>query len=572
MPYFDGVSDTEKKQRQIVIPSPDGDPAKAQLVDYEVALELIARVEKFEILDNVTRKAFLKGNAEVYVRNAEVYHEPKFRDMVREYVTRVADPETAFYSYEVLDKMPEGGWKANQTQRFEIGDLMELKESDLTPEQRRYTYTQEGIAKRLQALKEARAALPTDQQKPYKDEIAIVEARLKKFVELDEIESILYESQYGLFVNKPVNERLERRRDLRKGLDNIMNATAGGDQTIFAQAQETVIRRELQKLIAANPTADPDALRNDFIQKNQENIRQATLKFIFADRFNMPRGERDPGHMSLGAQIINKFFNEDELLVEGIRTSIGDGISDAEDIQLANLSEVVKQQMDPAFKELYNYGNFDKRPLERLMSHKSEADLEKIRRDLMSNMQDKDKYRQEMKDKTIEIMQLADFHAHEFNKYRRAKYFWDAMARNMRRYNTIFFMGAAAAMFLVASPIAFPALLTSIGISKTLLPFLDMRHAIAVNRRNYARELARKIRAESNRVIEMFERGQTLNQNMRDDLEDLVLEYNIMGESIQTKFKPEGWKPNANFLIDTMTKSLMDEQSGLIPQALAAGR
>jgi hypothetical protein len=230
----------------------------------------------------------------------------------------------------------------------------------------------------------------------------------------------------------------------------------------------------------------------------------------------------------------------------------------------------IDNQLNDSLEGLYNK-KYDRRPIERFMENKTDLrERERIVRDLMSNLQDKDKYRHEMRDWAIKMSQLAEYHAHEFNRYRRAKAFWQGLGQNIRRYNTVAFVGAVAGMAIFASPLCFSLLLGNIGVAKLVLPYLDMRLGLTVNRRNYANELSAKMNSEAQRIVEMNEKRQTLTDTTRKVLQDLEVQYNILGESVYGKFKPEGWKPNKNFLIDGITEKLMDEQSGLINQALAA--
>lgn len=357
--------------------------------------------------------------------------------------------------------------------------------------------------------------------------------KLTDMAELDEYEWLLYQGQYSLFQNNRKEDRYAIRNAIRDYAVGVANH------------------------LGMNPDL-PDTW-NQLLRDHKVNQDQLV------------------GDATFGGYLTNLFFDQMPIesppapgvpahRLDAADVTVGPGAVAINGFAGYNALETTLNQQ---FNGLFNRTNYDKRAVERFLGDKDKDELKDISRDLMSNIQDRDKYRQEMKDKTIEIMQLADFHANEFNRYRRAKYFWDVMALHGRRVNTLVFMSALAGMAFVGGPAFFYILLGNIGISKTLLPYFDMRRSLSVNRRNIAREFARKIRAESNQIIEMFEKGMTLNDNMRKDLEDLSIEWNIMGESLQGKFQTDGWKPDKSFLIDNIVNSLLDGQSGLIPQALS---
>lgn len=564
------VTKDEAKRKHIRIPiktyNEDGQVQYSSFndldIDYGVALELTNRLEKWDIRDNIKRQAFIKGSPE-RVRETELVISVKHRENLRMYLEKLLDDDMEFYGKVIGygETPPQGVADDDYIRRIpydQVGDNLDNP----------YFRTPEGAAVKLRYLKEN---TPIDQHRT-NAEILTTQDLVDKFAYFDEYEDLLYDGMYSMFVNdkSDPNQRKRIREVMRNYIYAVMGTTDNPNSLVSRVMKARSMSEEEARAFLMQELKKDDKGDVDVYRQKSKKKKIDDLPNLF-------------GH------VINRFFKSpiladaDEAFIKlpGIDVSVTIGEDQNGNNITENLGFNVQELLEggdenPALialnKELDGLlnTNYDQRPIERLLSDKTSQEAYELSNELMGLMQDRAKYRQEMRNMMYTTMELAEFFSQEFNRYRRAKYFWESLAKLSRRINTPIFLGAMAALFLTTSPIILPTILASMGYAKLGIPFMDKWTAITVNRRNYSRELARKMRSEANRVIEMYEKGMTLTHSMRQDMNDMVLEYNIMGESIQGQNLPNGWAPGGNIGVDSVVNILMNGDSGIIPRLISS--
>jgi hypothetical protein len=415
------------------------------------------------------------------------------------------------------------------------------------------------------------------------EEVKKTEDLIRKYAYLEEYEKLLYGGRTSIFKDKSPEEKTTVRKRIREFITTIIGTEEQENSYINTLINDIAAKRginreeareiALEKLFTAFPgLTGLEQGRQNAVGGDYPNL----FGFVVDQIFEVPGGTK-----FLGRDADDNPIQENVLDVSKINTHITD--ENGREILLGEINQnlnLTEEQLTELAKRLkfdlsglYNREDYDGRPIERFISDRPEDDefAYRLANELMGSSIDADKYKQEMKHYVIQASQMSELMYNEWNRYRRAKYFWETLSKQSRRLNTVLFFSMSAALVLTGSPMAFMLILASMGYAKFGNPYFDVWLAKTVTRRNYAQELRRKARAEANRLIEMYEKGVTLNENMRRDLKDMLLDYELLGESIMSKNFPENYAPPNTFGAENAFDFMFNPQ-GPIMAALQPAR
>jgi len=515
-----------------------------QEVDYEVANELLTRINRFYIHDKITDTETVVKNlqGEALLREQEIPQNEKVRSMVRGYLQ-------ILLSRDFIKSAP------GQIDRFytqqELRDQIEIYIKD-----ERLTEYRLGKSAETVYGRDAARIAEADKQK----------ALIDLYTRLLEYENILI-GQYNLFDDTKINDRNKFRAGIQANLGEEVLLNWRNELITNNTAPATTPAQRANLELRANKAWD-----NMLMDRNKEynGLDKTDFVEIYIDRLlgaegrqtvdpAAPRGVRKADRIEFDA---NTLMDITEQFTNGLTTFIVDPTLPA-------------FALDPfrAVMSAENYVNinFDKRTFTTLMKTIPKWERSRLSSDVMGGINDNLKYRQQTKDKALQMSSLAENFNHEFMKYRFAKGIWDNTAKFFKRFNTIGIYAMIAAMALTGAPAAFALLLVGLGINRYFNPYLDKWTSTAANRRNQARELTRKTRSEVLRIMEKFEKGGTLSTAELADLEDLNLEYELAGEGLQALKMADGWAPNQAFGLDFVNSAVFGD-AGLLNVNALLGR
>ncbi|MFW5703034.1 MAG: hypothetical protein ACOCXP_03665, partial [Candidatus Dojkabacteria bacterium] len=551
---WNGIEFEEESVKKIFIPYKDRDKdgnevEKFHEVDYNVALNLLNRLGVYDISDNMRRKGWVKGMSPQMPNPEYIQTDSVRRDTFRRYIAILMDDDAEHYN-KVAVNNPTAPYHVQRLDRANFGS--HKFDND-------YFMSKEGTAELLRYLEEDVSHKVNSMPNNSREEaIEILRVRMDKYAEIEDYEGLLYDGQTSMIDNTDADEASKRAR--REMLINTVDAAL--------DTEKSKVLNDMRDTLANNKYGQN---YNKLTARQQKEITQKAWETIIYDD-NLPGGRNDPrfDSDSLGGYIVNRFFRREQPRSVATTGAKGLYINTVSGIQaITGTVNNVDTALGNEIGAMYN-NRYDGRALEILMEDKTMEEVDRIANEFTANTRDMLKFRQEARDYTIRAMEMATMLEGEFNRYRRAKYVWETIAKQTKRINTVMFF-AAIALIMTGNPLGVYMLLGSIGYAKLALPLLDLRTGISVNRRNFAREMYMKASQHADQVRQLYEKGETLTEQQKKDLDAQYLDFTLMaGEETNNKGKPDGWKPGKNFGIDSFVNVFFDQQGGLVPRALAA--
>ncbi len=504
------------KHKQIFIPDPTG-KTEGYAIDYEVAMEMLTRIDRYYIDDSISRQAWVKYSSPEqglqYEQNLP--ENTKVRNMVITYLKLVSDEN-------IVGKDP----KQLQT---EIEAYFKLKREP-NPN--------------------------TAQQK----ELERLNKVYQTYLELVDFEKILLEGDYSLLDLKNMQfgdgtQSTENMLRFRESLRNtygawvdqqrqsIRRTLAGTTPPLSDAALDQAVSSAMERVYADYSRSIP-AVKGSSDEKTQH-----TLTSYIASKF---LGSRRLAGYAIGS---NEFLEVDP--------TTGDYINRA-----STPSHTIggsARTLDEIFSGLMLNEDYDKRTVTRFMERFDVADRKRLQTELQMGIDDGLKYRQELKDYAIKTMEKSQLFLHEFQKYRGQKTWLESVERWGRKLGYVALFGTLAASVTVTSPLLVYSLLGSLGWMKYLMPVVEKNKAIAANRRNIARELEMKYADQASRIQQMFEEGKNLDWRSKKTLDQMLLDMELNLEMLQSKGLPDGWAPGKIVIWDDVIEPVLykGEQSQL---------
>jgi hypothetical protein len=499
------------KYKQIFIPDPTG-KTEGYAVDYEVAMEMLTRIDRYYIDDSIARQAWVKYSSPEqglqYEQNLP--ENTKVRNMVITYLRLVSDEN-------IVDKNPD------QLQA-EIAEYFELK----------------------------RLPNPNDTQKK---DIARLEKVYQTYLELVDFEKILLEGDYSLLDLKKMQfgdgtQSSENIALFRESIRNTYGAWVNEQRQTYkrdisaaspglsASELDEATKKLMERVYA--DTSLPGATRTD-------PYRAHTYTSYIASKF---LGSRRIENFPTPGNFLSFDLNGNPITVAaGQQYDIGGGL----------------RTFDEIFGDLMLNDDYDKRTVTRFMERFDAADRKRLQDELQMGIDDGLKYRQELKDYAVKTMEKSQMFLHEFQKYRGQKTWLESVERWGRKLGYVALFGTLAASVSVTSPLIVYSLLGSLGWMKYLMPVVEKNKAIAANRRNLARDLEMKYADQASRIQQMFEEGKNLDWRSKKTLDQMLLDMELNLEMLQSKGLPDGWAPNKIVLWDDLIEPILykGEQSQL---------
>lgn len=536
VPYIDRFN-RPRKYKQIYIPDVGGDPAKGTEVDYEVAMELLNKIDKFYIRDNIYRKAYVKkSQPEHVIDESAVPFNEKIRESVQMYIQLIMDPDLS-------DKSKD------RTLEEEVREYYNLK-----AKKERGEKVDETEYRRLDRIN-------------------------TKYIELTDYEMLLHDNEYSMFSLKSRKDIENFRNSIRDSVSTWLGEKIEAAKTNAAyikQAEDNVKNSEKIKREAEKSKLSGSDLDNFLNRKTQEELYAIIQKEVIEPNLvDEARHRSSRGGTAIlnneGAQtititgyLIDRILGatDSSLPVDNYQMLGKDGT-----VEMISADVIAAVNAVP--HELRNK-NYDKRTFVRFMDRFSKDELKRTFGDIENGINDGLKYRQEMKDYTVRVMEKAQNFLSEFERYKVAKTWWESMERRLRKMSYVVTYGAAAALLATGSPAAFLVLLGGLGGLKYITPFAEKWTTTAAQRRNYARDLEQRYGDRAAQILEMFQKGQTLDYRGKKSMEQLLVDMDILLESVQSKNFPEnGWAPKGSFLVDEVLGYLITGESSLVAQALS---
>ena len=519
-PFVRGIKGRDRfgnkvDHKQIFIPDPTG-KTEGYAVDYEVAMEMLTRIDRYYIDDSIARQAWVKYSSPEqglqYEQNLP--ENTKVRNMVITYLKLVSDEN-------IVGKSPD------QLQ-VEIGDYFKLK----------------------------RIANPNDAQKK---DIARLEKVYQTYLELVDFEKILLEGDYSLLDLKKMQfgdgtQSSENMLRFRESLRNTYGT--------WVSEQRTDIRR----ILAAGPPPLVDEALEQAVTRAMERVYADYYRTVPA----VPPATSDRTEHTFTSYITSKFLGSRRLA----GYTIGSNqflVADARGTYTNQVTTVThtiggaSRAFDEIFGDLMLNDDYDKRTVTRFMERFDAADRKRLQDELQMGIDDGLKYRQELKDYAVKTMEKSQMFLHEFQKYRGQKTWLESVERWGRKLGYVALFGTLAASVTVSSPLLVYSLLGSLGWMKYMVPVIEKNKAIAANRRNLARDLEMKYADQASRIQQMFEEGKNLDWRSKKTLDQMLLDMELNLEMLQSKGLPDGWAPGKIVIWDDVIEPVLynGEQSQL---------
>jgi len=524
-----------QKLKQIYLPNPDGNGFSP--IDYEVAQQLITKVTKFYVKDIIHNQEYVRSiSPEQYLQDENVPFNQKTREMVRKYLDLVMHAESL------------------------SNDSTNKAENLIDNPQMVYE-------KALSDLEKAKSALLKNPNMSGGDLTTNTEIRAKAqgiinaYNQIQSYEASLFDVEGSLLVNKfPKHQRTTLRKNIRDQIKefttrestNLIAEIAAAGGTVTADAQEEIKARYKQLALTDLSVGRGEAI--------QTGVTPRTISGLIIDRIL----GADIYYDSSRDEVAQNATNRGRFYIA--RPQIDDLFSG---LTLPPLSQMPNDS--PAQKgigTLYNI-KYDKRILVRFMDRYSAMEAHRVADGMMTAIDIQMDDRNEMRDYYNKFFQQYKYYQQEFARYRMAKSTWEGFGNWTRRIGSAVTVAAIAGIVLAGSPAALTVLIGAYGVTKLVAPRMDQKVSLYANRRDSFRETLKQSMELLAKTKEMYDKGETLNDLTRTQLEQVLLDLNLAGESLQSKGVQENFSPKELFLLDGGVEQLFGKE-GWIERALAA--